>query len=245
MRDGKIEWKNVRLIPILHNRMEFAIEVRRQFEEFRPDHVAVEYPSTLQDKILLGTKRLPFLSVIHYEEGDGGFIYLLLEPTDGQVEALRLALANNIPVHFIDRDTEGYSLDRSPMPDAYALKKIGHFMYYQAYLKTHRDEGRSPEDILREKTMAYHLQQLSKRGERVLFVGGLFHVPGLIEMLGNPQTEVIGRRHRGGVGLAHLHQESSREIVTEMPFLAAKYEELRSSEDMDVGTRAYSAQMVA
>ncbi|MEE9612185.1 MAG: hypothetical protein V3W19_13095, partial [Desulfatiglandales bacterium] len=230
MRNDRIEWKNVRLVPILHNRMEFTLEVRRQFQEFKPDHVAVEYPSTLKDKILQGIKRLPLLSVVYYEESDGTFIYLLMEPTDGQVEALRLALANSIPVHFIDRDTEGYPIDRSPMPDPYSLAKVGHFMYYQAYLQTHRDHPRSPKDRLREKTMAYNLQRLTERGKRILFVGGLFHIPGLIDMLAQPQTEVIGRRQREGVGLAHLHRESSREILTEMPFLGAKYEQLRSDE---------------
>jgi hypothetical protein len=231
MSYDKIEWQNVRLVPILHNRMEFAREVRRQFKEFRPDHVAIEYPSTLREKILQGIKRLPYLSVVHYEESDGTFIYLLLEPTDGQIEAARLALEHSIPIHFIDRDTEGYPLDLSPMPDPYALTKIGHFLFCQAYLRKHRDDPRSLEDRLREKTMAYHLQQLSRRGERILFVGGLYHLPGLIEVLAQPQTEVIGRRLRKGVGLAHLHRDSSREIMSEMPFLAAKYEKSRSGRD--------------
>ncbi|MDP6180405.1 MAG: hypothetical protein QGG48_10985, partial [Desulfatiglandales bacterium] len=236
LKTDKIEWKNVRIVPILHNKMEFAIEVRREFKEFKPDHVAIEYPSTLKNKILQGVKRLPLLSVVHYEESDRSFIYLLLEPTDGQVEALRLALAYGIPAHFIDRDTEGYPLDRSPMPDPYALTKVGYFMYYQAYLRVHRDHQHSPDDRLREKTMAYHLKRLSAEGKRVLFVGGLFHLPGLLEMLGHQQTEVIGRKNREGVGLAHLHKESSREIMTEMPFLAARYENLRSNgewEQMD------------
>ncbi|MBW2609866.1 MAG: hypothetical protein JRC68_05945 [Deltaproteobacteria bacterium] len=223
-----IEWQNVRFVPILHNRMEFALEVRRQFEQFRPDHVAIEYPATIREKVLQGIKRLPLLSVVHYEEGDGTFIYLLMEPTDGQVEAMRLALANGIPVHFIDRDSEGYPLDRSPMPDPYSVTKVGHFIFCQAYLRTHRDDPRSSQDSLREKTMAYHLQQLSKKGERILFVGGLYHMPGLLEMLGRPQTEVIGKKHREGVGLAHLHQESSMEIIPEMPYLAAEYERYRS-----------------
>jgi hypothetical protein len=211
--------------------MEFATEVRRQFEEFRPDHVAIEYPSTLKQKILQGIERLPYLSVVYYEESDGTFIYLFLEPTDGQIEAIRLARENGIPIHFIDRDTEGYPLDLSPMPDPYALKKIGHFIFCQAYLRRHRDDPRSVEDRLREKTMAYHLQQLNRKGERILFVGGLYHLPGLIEMLAQQQTEVIGRRHRKGVGIAHLHRDSSREIMSEMPFLAAKYEESRSHKD--------------
>jgi len=229
-RYEKIEWQNVRFVPILHNRMEFATEVRRQFEQFRPDHVAIEYPSTLEEKILQGIRRLPYLSVVHYEETDGTFIYMLLEPTDAQIEAARLALEHGIPLHFIDRDTEGYPLDHYPMPDSYALKKIGHFIFCQAYLRRHRDDPRSVEDRLREKTMAYHLQELSQKGERILFVGGLYHLPGLLEMLPQPQTEVIGRRHRPGVGLAHLHMDSSREIMTEMPFLAAMYEKFRSNQ---------------
>ncbi|MBW2064869.1 MAG: hypothetical protein JRJ03_08005 [Deltaproteobacteria bacterium] len=225
----RIEWENVRIVPILHNRMEFALEVRRQFLEFKPSHVAVEYPSTLKEKVIKGVERLPLLSVVYYEEKDGTFVYLLLEPTDGQVEAMRLALENNLPIHFIDRDTEGYPLDLSPMPDPYALTKIGHFEYCQAYLQTHRNSPRSMEDRLREKTMCYHLQKLNERSERVLFVCGLYHLPGILDMIGRPQTEVIGKRSREGVGLAHLHRESSMEVMTEMPFLAARYEQYRKT----------------
>ncbi|MFH1293769.1 MAG: hypothetical protein ABIJ44_06515, partial [Pseudomonadota bacterium] len=233
IRKNRIEWRNVRLVPILHNRMEFAIEVRRQFEEFRPDRVAVEYPDTLGDKILQGVKRLPLLSVVYYEDKDGAFTYLLLEPTDGQVEAVRMALSEGLPIHFIDRDTSGYPLDYSPMPDPYAVKTIGHFLYSQAYLKVSQTHPSFPEDTLREKTVAYHLQRLSRKGERILFVGGLSHLPGLQDLLNQPQTQVIGRRKREGIGLAHLHKESSQEILSEIPYLAADYERARSSDGPD------------
>jgi hypothetical protein len=230
MRNKRIEWNNIRLVPILHNRMEFALEVRRQFEEFRPDHVAVEFPSTLGPKITQGIKRLPYISVVHYEEKDGTFIYLLIEPTDGQVESIRLALENNITVHFIDRDSEDYPMDLSAMPDPYSITKIGHFMYCRAYLRTHKNDPRLDQDKLREKTMAYHLQQLSRENRRVLFVGGLYHLPGILDMLDRPQTEVIGKIHRKGVGLSHLDKESSREVLSEMPFLAGEYERFRTGE---------------
>ena len=49
MSVDRFEWKNVRLVPILHNRLEFATEVRKQFESFKPDQVAIEYPFTLKD----------------------------------------------------------------------------------------------------------------------------------------------------------------------------------------------------
>jgi len=228
-----IEWHNIRLVPILHNRMEFALEVRRQFEAFRPDCVAVEYPDTLADRILQGIKRLPLLSVVCYEEKDGAFTYLVLEPTDAQVEAVRLALAESVPVHFIDRDTEGYLRDLSPMPDPYAVTRIGLSRYYKAYLDVYGPDPSSREDVLREKTMAYHLQRLSSEKKRVLFVGGMAHFPGLLRLLDRPQTSVIGRRKREGVGLAHLHMDSSREIMTEMPFLAAAFERVRAGQGIE------------
>ena len=224
-----IERRGVRFVPILHNRLEFALEVRRQFEAFRPDCVAVEYPPTLRRVILEGVRRLPFLSVVHYVEEDGAFVYMLLEPTDGQVEAARLALSRDLPVFFVDRDTEGYPLDHASMPDPYALTRIGHAEYTRAYLRIHRHHERSEQDELRERAMAYRLRSLSAQGRRVLFVGGLYHLPGVLGYIERSQAEPIGRRKREGVGLAHLHEESSREVMTEMPFLTARYEAARAA----------------
>ncbi len=231
---NRIEWKNVRLVPILHNRMEFAVEVRRQFEEFRPDHVAVEYPNTLKEKILKGVKRLPLLSVVHYEDSQGIFTFLILEPSDGQIEAIRLALSMDLPLHFIDRDTEAYPADPSPMPDPYSLTKIGHFDYCRAYFEIHRKDPHLRDDTLREKSMAYHIQALNRKGGRVLFVGGLYHLPGLMDELNQPQAQVIKAARKEGVGLAHLHTESSREVLSEMPFLSATYERARTEGGWEV-----------
>lgn len=224
-----MERQSIRFVPVLHNRMEFALEVRRAFREFKPDQVAVEYPGTLSDLVIRGVKRLPLLSAVHYREGDGAFVYLLIEPTDGQVEAVRLALENGLPVHCIDRDTEGYPLDRSPMPDPYSVTKVGHDLYCKTYLEINKHRPVSTDDALRERTMAFHLQRLSAGGGRVLFVCGLYHLPGVMKALDLPQTEVIGRRHRDEAGLAHLHADSSREVLSEIPFLAARYEEFRSN----------------
>lgn len=229
-RTSSLDWENIRFVPILHNALEFAQEVRRQFREFRPEVVAVEYPETLMEPLLRGVARLPLLSVVSYEEEDGMLTYLVLEPTDGQVEAIRLALAEGLPVRFIDRDTADYPYDFTPFPDSYALRRIGHPAYCEAWLRCEAAAAASQEDLLREKTMAYHLQRLNAGGRRVLFVGGLAHLPGIRRELEEPQACVIGRTHRNGVTLAHLHRDSSREILSEIPFLAAEYEKTRSGD---------------
>ena len=57
MNKKYLEWDNIRFVPMIHGKMEFALEVRRQFEEYRPDTIAVEYPPTLKEKIIQGIKR--------------------------------------------------------------------------------------------------------------------------------------------------------------------------------------------
>jgi hypothetical protein len=224
---SSFDWKNVRLLPVVHNRVEFAVEVRRQFDLFEPEAVSVEYPTTLRDKIIRAVERLPLLSVVFYEDTDGAFVYLLIEPTDPQVEAVRLGLERGLPIHFIDRDTDEYPMDLESLPDSYAVKRIGHYLYCKAFLEV-ASPSLMQEDVLREKAMAFEIQRLNRSYKRILHVGGLSHLPGLLEMLERPQTRVIGRTKREGVGLAHLHEESSREILSEMPFLMACFEKARS-----------------
>lgn len=231
MKNNCLQWNNIRFVPIVHGKMEFALEVRRQFKEYQPEQIAVEYPSTLTEKIIQGIKRLPLLSAVHYEESDGVFTYLLLEPADALVEAVRLSLESGIPVQFIDRDTEDYPVDYTSLPDAYAITRIGHYQYCNEYIRENADDEVSREDILREKTMAYNLQRLNNSGLKTLFVGGIYHTPRLLKMINMPQTEVIGIRRRTGVGLSHIHADSSREILSEMPFLTTAYEKYRSGEN--------------
>jgi hypothetical protein len=80
--------------PILHGKVECAQEVQRRFFQLRPQAVAVELPGTLQTPITRAVRRLPFLSVVLYQEQDGTYVYLPIEPTDGIIEAIRLGTEN-------------------------------------------------------------------------------------------------------------------------------------------------------
>src|SRR5258706_8135654 len=77
--------------------------------------------------------------------------------------------------------------------------------------------------------MAFHLAGLVGGGERVLWVGGAAHVRGILAALEEPLAEPFGRVKREGVRLASLAPESSREVMSEIPYVAASYERARSS----------------
>ena len=218
--------------PILHGKLEFAQEVQRRFFSLRPDAIAVEFPKTLETQIGRAVRRLPFLSVVLYQEKDGTHVYLPIEPTDGLVEALRLGQDNQIPLFFVDRDTEGYPRINEAMPDPYSVTKIGYTAYCEAYRSITRNgekQNDTSQDRLREATMAYHLQQIRQQYQKILFVCGLAHYGAVLSLLDSPQAHPLGRVKRAGIVIANLHENSSREIMSEIPYLAAEYEERRST----------------
>lgn len=232
MNGDPFQYENVYFLPILHNRLEFALEVRRVFLATNPAAVAVELPPTLEEAVIRAVQRLPRLSVVFYPERSGRYVYLPVEPVDGIIEAVRSALERKSPLYFIDRDTEGYPLTFDPFPDSYAVTRIGYRAYCSAFWKTFPQKGSSAEeDRLREQTMAYHALELARKYPSVLLVCGMAHWPGIRRLMDEKPVLPLGRRKRNGVQVGHLKESSSREILSEMPFIQRRYEEERGKKD--------------
>ncbi len=83
-------------------------------------------------------------------KGEGAqTIYLVIEPADPLVEAARLAREQDIPLHLVDVDLDEYPLNVEPLPDSYAVHRLGLAAYYEEFRKAdHKLPGR--EDLLRE-----------------------------------------------------------------------------------------------
>ena len=222
----KIYGAEITFLPILHGKLEFAQEVRRKLQELAPEAVAVEYPPTLASKIWRGISRLPLLSVISYQEHDGTTVYLLLEPVEPLVEAIRTAQEMKIEVHFVDLDTEGHPETPEVFPDSYAVRKIGYEAYVGEALKI--EFPKSPQEHYRERGIAYHLQRLARRYQKIAFVGGLAHVKSILNALKEELPQPIERRQREGIHLYHLDVHSSREVLSEIGFIQGRYEKART-----------------
>jgi hypothetical protein len=235
------QFGNVHALPVLHYRMEFAHLVREAVRLVKPDCIAIELPATLREPFLRGVRRLPAVSVLSYDvsaaallkgklaEDTPQSVYLLIEPADPLMEAARLALEQDVPLHLIDLDLDDYPLHQEPLPDSYAVQRIGLTPYYREFTAAFRDVPPDREDRRREQAMAYRLQQLSARNERVLFVCGMYHLERIASLFAHPQAEPLGRVKREHVRLFNLHPESCREILGEFPFLSALYELRRSA----------------
>ncbi len=213
-------------LPVLHGRLEFAQAVHLKLEELKPQAVAVEYPPTLAQPLLRAVRRLPCLSVITYTESDGTEVYLIVEPIEPLIEALRWAEERKVPVFFVDLDLEGYPEKAEAFPDPYTISRLGYERYVEEALRI--DFPEDPEDRSREMAQAYALRRLKDRFSTVAFVGGLAHAKRVAAYLQEPHLPTpFSRTRREGVGLFHLPLASAREVLSEPAFFQKAYEEAR------------------
>src|SRR5215813_5756073 len=91
---GSLKRGRYHYFPVVPGKMEFAIAVRETILRDRPQVVAVELPSTLEQSYLWAIRRLPQISVIFYadEEQEDHAVYIPVEPCDPFTEAIRSAI---------------------------------------------------------------------------------------------------------------------------------------------------------
>ena len=225
MEDPRFYFENIRFLPVFHGCLEFAHQTRQRILSDPPEVIAVEYPGSWRETIEKAVNRLPFLSIILGENVDSK-LFLPIEPTDALVETLRTAKELGIPVEFIDLDVDQYPAHSESLPDSYATQTLGYEPFMQA-LQDHCEFAAHPLDDLRETMMAHALQELGAMEKSILCVLGAAHLPGVREKLNQPQPRPMGRVKQRTLRLCNWSAKSSREFMSEAPFLAAAYEKAR------------------
>jgi len=213
----------VYILPVLHERLEFAEAVRLALEEIRPQIVAVELPASLEAQVLKAVERLPQVSVLLYESSRGEPLYLPVCPADPLVEALRWGMEHGCKVCCVDVDIDSPMLWHEKLPDAYAAMRIGHKAFYKA-VTAHGLGEVHPLDRLREQGMALRLQRLLRLGGPVFLACGMAHAQRILRDLRSTLPEPLDRLERKGVQLFHVHPDSMVEIMAEPPFFHTLYE---------------------
>jgi hypothetical protein len=211
--------------------METAAQVRRVFLALNPDCVAVEMAETMHLQLLHAASRLPDISIVVAENAQNESLFYLCEPCDGAFEALRSALENNIPAFCIDLDVDYYPDVRDYIPDPYSIEKIGLRPYYQAYQDIINRDHHVVSDIdeKRELYMAQKLKELSLRYDKVLFVGGIYHVERILKLLQRQNFPTIKHANRDFIKVCTLSESSCRDVLAEFGWISTHYELARSN----------------
>jgi hypothetical protein len=214
--------------PVAPGRMEFAIAVREAILRDRPQVVAVELPSTLEESYLWAIRRLPQISVIFYadEQSEDQAIYIPVEPCDPFTEAIRTAREIGAQVEFIDPDLGERPHLPDAYPDTYARRHIPIDKYVEAYRVY--PQARSEQIERHADGIAWKLQGADPLA-RVMVVVSLNLVDPVLDAMERPQAQPMARRRREGIQLVNPHPECLAEVTLEYPFLQARYEEFRQS----------------
>ncbi len=218
---------NIYTVPILHYTMEMALFVKRAFEEFKPDAVAVELPETMEGLFQRAAMRLPDISVVAADA-----LYFLCEPCDGAFEGLRSALEKGIAAYCIDLDVENYPIHYDSLPDPFATTQIGLKQYYEAYQAI--NIPKHPLDLQRETHMARRLKELSLRHDKVLYIGGMSHVDSVLNLMDQKNLTKLDPVERQHFELATLTEDACREVMAESGWNTLAYEEWRLNPELSL-----------
>jgi hypothetical protein len=216
---------NIFAVPVIHYNMETAAQVKMAYEQIKPDCVAVELAETMQLQLLHAASRLPDISVVVSYDSTLKPLYYLVEPCDGAFEALRSALEKGVPAFCIDLDLNEYPQTREVVPDPYAIHKIGLKSYFDTYQKiSETTANRLSEDRIRELYMAKRLKELSLSYDKILFVGGMYHVQRVLDLTEKSYFPPLAHAHRDVVDVCTLTPEACREVMSEYGWIALHYE---------------------
>lgn len=224
-----LQHENIFILPILHYRMELAVQACMAFEKIKPDCVAVELPETMQLQLLHAASRLPDISVVSVYQKTHEQLFYMCEPCDPAFEALRSALEAQIPAYCIDLDVDTYPDFRDYVPDPYAIQRIGLKNYYESYEKITKGSYKTPLDLDREMHMAKRLKELSFSHERILFVCGMAHAANVLQLLHRQHFPVLKPAKREVVELFTLTERSCRDVLAECGWFSNHYESARAA----------------
>jgi hypothetical protein len=218
-------------VPSLHGNLRFAGLVREAFFAIEPDAIAVELPATLEDLIRQGVGRLPYVSVVAYEDFDEEIEQvqqiLPVTPEDSLIEAVRLGEETGVPVHFIDRDVLNYRASPVRAPDDYLIERIGLEAYWRRFSESFNPPERGQADDEREMEMAARLRALTGDDGKVLFVCGMAHLEGVFRHFGAGSSIPPGAVTQRNKTLFNLSQESIPHALSGIPHFAYAYELVR------------------
>jgi hypothetical protein len=221
----------IRILPVLHDRVDFGSLVARLLPLLDPAIVAVELPTTLVEAVHQAVARLPQLSAVISEEPGEDAVVWVVATGDPMVEALRWAAENERGTVLIDPDVRYRGQHHDPFPDPQVMHDLGPGAYIEIIRRMAAERPRDDGDELRERGMAHHLQQAAATAEGpVLALVGAAHATRVAELLTGPTAPPLARQYRSSVLIRNLHPDDLTAVLRDPPLAHAIHEHLHHGE---------------
>jgi hypothetical protein len=253
----------IAILPVIHGSGQFALTVRRWMLEHDFDCVAVPLPESFRDAVEAAVLELPRPSIViqprtprfetldwqaSAEEADepSAVSYVPVDPCQSVIMAIRAAMGEHVPREYIDLETDPFCPYATVMPDPFAVRRVSVERFAAAVLPT---IGRPPDRQTRARMlhMAWRLQQLERKYNRILIVASVLYWPWIREayhQLGGDAGTANSSESAAQLNLPeHDEVESPQRFAVtnrtlmflfgELPFITGLYERARSELEDD------------
>jgi len=243
--------RRITCLPIIHGSGDCAVEIRRVMLTQSFDCVAVPLPPSFQSSVECAISHLPIPTMVvqrglptyardwtpdadnrRPDDDEAVLSFVPIDPCQGVIAALRIAMGERLPRAFIDLETNDFVSYALTLPDPYALKKVSLAAFGAATLPS---LPRLPEGQPQARVawMAQRLKALEQRYQTILFICSLTDWPWIREAyLESVATEAENET----VGDKTIYQVATDTLIFmmgELPFITGRYETARRELDDD------------
>lgn len=215
----------IRVLPIVHGSGDYAVRVRADMLERSYDCLAVPLPPSFQENVETAIQDLPVIGAVLQRDADdeGGFSYVPIDPCQGVIAAIRLALGEHIPRAFIDRESPYFEAQTGVFPDPYALKRVSAEGFAAAVLPAipPPQPGQHQERLA---WMAHRLRELERRHRSILFVCSLLDWPWIRDAYMRRLPVAPPEEFETTIQTFTVHPRTLIFLLGELPFLTGLYE---------------------
>jgi len=256
------------LIPVVHGSAAYASALRKELLSRSFDALAVPLPESFSEQVIRGVERLPALSLVvrrnalgqdGIEEAAGWEqelpeamprgTYVPIDPCQGVIAAIRMALGERIAIEWIDSEGDSIENHSPVIADCYAIRHTTLERFCSAMLPAIGPPslGLGSSSILeRIETMAQRILAMRARYSRIVALCPLETWPWLREAIGKDQENADNREgvvgedredsRRQDAPMAELYGVDPRSylfMLGELPFITGLIEQARQDFEDD------------
>jgi hypothetical protein len=220
------------VLPILHASGDMAQEVREALIGQRVDCLAVPLPRSVEDPVERAIEALPKIHLVMIpefdEHGAPAVSFVPVDPCQAVIMGIRVAMGEDIPRAYIDREVARFEPTPVTPPDPFALKGLSLAAFSAAVVSALRSPAKDSQQWWRVCWMAFRLHELELDHEAILCLCSLADWPWLRmayqERLSFAEPEtVLGSPEKMVVAPGSLYF-----VLGELPFLTELYERRRA-----------------
>jgi len=223
----------VRVLPVVHGSIDFAVKVREELLAHPGACLCVPLPGSWREEILAAVERLPTPSAVVQEAGGDAATFVPIDPCQPVIAALRLALRERMPIEFVDLEAQEFQAPSVVHPDPFALKKLPLEKFLAAILPTlERPEPKSNQDK-RVRRMAFELHRLELDHQRIVFLCDVIDWPWIREAYQERRPFPEHETYFAPIYSHDVEPKTLAFFLGELPYITALYERARATLDPD------------